>query len=32
MTPAERERFMRWWVEESGLGRSELREIAVGLG
>ena len=32
MTPAERERFVRWWREESGLSARELREIAVGLG
>ena len=31
LTPAERERFRRWWLEESGLSRRELREIAVGL-
>jgi hypothetical protein len=27
----ERERFRTWWLEESGLSREELREIAVGL-
>ncbi len=31
MTPAERERFRRWWLEESGLSLRELCEIAVGL-
>jgi hypothetical protein len=31
MTPAERERFTRWWLEESGLSLRELREIAVAL-
>src|SRR5262245_16256690 len=28
----ERERFRRWWLEESGLSLDELLEIAVGLG
>jgi hypothetical protein len=32
MTEQERERFGRWWIEESGLSTRELREIAVGLG
>ena len=31
MSEAERERFQRWWREESGLSARELREIAVGL-
>ena len=31
MTAAERVRFTRWWLEESGLSRRELREIAVWL-
>lgn len=31
MTDAERERFRKWWIEESGLSRRELHEIAVGL-
>jgi hypothetical protein len=31
MTPAEREKYRRWWLEESGLTRRELREIAVAL-
>lgn len=31
MSDAERERYRRWWLEESGLSREELREIAVGL-
>jgi len=29
--PAEREKFQRWWLEESGLSRRELQEIAFGL-
>lgn len=32
MTPAERESYRRWWLEESGLSARELYEIAVGLG
>jgi len=31
MTSAERERFARWWLEESGLSPGELHRIAVGL-
>jgi hypothetical protein len=31
MTPAERKRFTRWWVESRGLTFAELREIAAGL-
>jgi len=31
MSAAERERFVRWWVESSGLSRRELGEIALGL-
>jgi hypothetical protein len=32
MTDAERVKYGRWWLEESGLSASELYEIAVGLG
>jgi hypothetical protein len=32
MTPAERERFQGWWLDESGPSLAELRQIAVGLG
>jgi len=32
LTPKERERFRRWWLEESGLSERELHAIAVGLG
>jgi hypothetical protein len=28
MTIDERERYMRWWIEESGLTLLELREVA----
>jgi hypothetical protein len=28
MTVAERERYVRWWIEESGLTPTELREVA----
>jgi hypothetical protein len=28
MTIAERERYVRWWVEESGLTLVQLREVA----
>jgi hypothetical protein len=31
LTEAERERYRRWWLEESGLSRDELYSIAVGL-
>jgi hypothetical protein len=31
LTRAERERYRAWWLEESGLSRRELHEIAVGL-
>jgi hypothetical protein len=31
MTLAKRERFQRWWIEESGLDVAELQEIACGL-
>jgi hypothetical protein len=31
MSEAERKRYQRWWIEESGLSLCELREIAVGL-
>jgi|SoiMethySBSTD1v2_1073268.scaffolds.fasta_scaffold397366_2 hypothetical protein len=31
MTEAERARYRRWWLEESGLSRDEVRAIAVGL-
>ena len=31
MTDVERERYRRWWLEESGLLAMELYEIAVGL-
>jgi hypothetical protein len=29
MTIAERERYVRWWIEESGLTRRELRRVAA---
>ena len=32
MTEAERDRYRRWWIEESGLSASEVYEIAVGPG
>ena len=32
LTEAERERYLRWWREESGLSMRQLHEIAVGLG
>jgi len=28
MSVAERERLVRWWLEESGLTRAQLREVA----
>jgi hypothetical protein len=28
MTVAERERYVRWWIEESGLTRVQLRDMA----
>jgi hypothetical protein len=28
MTVAERERYVRWWIEESGLTRVQLRDVA----
>ena len=28
MTVAERERYVRWWIEESGLTLVQLREVA----
>ena len=28
MTVAERERYIRWWIEESGLTLVQLREVA----
>jgi len=31
MTPAEREKFVAWWLYESSLSVDELIEIAVGL-
>jgi len=31
MTEAERVKYRAWWLEESGLSRSALRELAVGL-
>ena len=31
LTDEERERFTRWWLEESGLSMRELYEIAAGL-
>jgi hypothetical protein len=31
MSDAERERYARWWLEESGLSVDELHRIAVGL-
>jgi hypothetical protein len=31
MSAAERERYRRWWIEESGLPLDELHAIAVGL-
>ena len=32
LTTEERSRFKLWWIEESGLSISELRELALGLG
>jgi hypothetical protein len=32
LTDAERERYVRWWVEKSGLSIEELREIATAIG
>ena len=32
MTPAQRGRYVRWWIEDSGLRAAELREIALGCG
>jgi hypothetical protein len=31
LTTAERQRFGHWWLEESGLSKTALHEIAVGL-
>jgi hypothetical protein len=31
LTPEERERYQRWWIEDSGLTLRELQQIAVGL-
>lgn len=28
MSVAERERYVRWWIEESGLTLAQLREVA----
>jgi hypothetical protein len=28
MTVTERERYVRWWIEESGLTLAQLREVA----
>lgn len=32
LTAAERGRYQRWWIEQSGLSRAELINIAIGLG
>ena len=31
MTAVERERYVRWWLERSGLTARQLREIATGI-
>jgi len=31
MTPSEREQYVRWWKERSGLKPQELRRIATGI-
>jgi hypothetical protein len=31
MTPSERERYVRWWKEHSGLKPQELRRIATAI-
>jgi hypothetical protein len=31
LTRAERDRFVRWWIEQSGLTPRQLRAIATGL-
>ena len=31
MSTAERERYVRWWIDHSGLGSDELRAIATGV-
>ena len=31
MTPRLRAHYVRWWIERSGLTRTELREIATGV-
>ena len=31
MTTVERERYVRWWLERSGLTAREVREIATGI-
>jgi len=31
LTPRERRRYVRWWLEESGLRQDELIRIAMGL-
>jgi hypothetical protein len=31
LTPEQRARYQRWWVEQSGLDLDELLEIAAGL-
>ena len=31
MTPQQRARYVRWWIEVSGLTAAELREIATGI-
>ena len=31
MTTRERARYVRWWIERSGLTAAELREIATGV-
>jgi hypothetical protein len=31
LSTAERERYVRWWIEHSGLSTSALRQIATGI-
>jgi hypothetical protein len=31
MTPVERQRYVRWWIQKSGLTRHELRQMATAL-
>jgi len=31
LSRAERERYVRWWREQSGLSETELRKIATGV-